>query len=47
MEEKGREINAYREKHNIRFRGEIDTVEKKNTGTTKDTSEPNQGILIS
>lgn len=47
LEEKGKEVNAYREKHNIRFRGETDTVDKKNSGTTKDSTEQNQGILIS
>ena len=44
LEEKGKEVNAYREKHNIRFRGEI---EQKKQEETKQTDDQSQGILVS
>ena len=51
VEEKGKELNAFREKYNIRFRGEMETEKKPagggtGSGTSKD-SEQSQGILVS
>ena len=47
VEEKGKELNAFREKYNIRFHGESD--KKGNVGGAKSSkeSEQSQGILVS
>jgi prefoldin subunit 2 len=41
LEKKGREINQYREKHNIRFKGELAPSDKKESQDT-----PSQGGIL-
>lgn len=41
---KGKEINDFREKHNIRFQGEAETSQK--SGTEQSTQAKSSGVLV-